>query len=107
MANVLRTMLCEQLGIRYPILLAAMGSKGKATPAELVAAVSNAGGMGFIGGSNLSAAEIRGVIRRVKSLTDKPFGIGLLLPAKLAEAPKTRAEVRRELAEKFPKHMEF
>lgn len=107
MAKVLRTNLCEQLGIEYPILLAAMGSKGKATPAELVAAVSEAGGMGFIGGSNLSANEIRNVIRKVRTLTDKPFGVGLLLPVKLTEAPKTRSEVRREIAEKFPKHFEF
>lgn len=42
MAGVLRTELCDRLGIRYPILVAAMGSRGKATPAELVAAVSAA-----------------------------------------------------------------
>lgn len=107
MSNVIQTNLCKELGIEYPILLAAMGSKGKATPAELVAAVSEAGGMGFIGGSNLSAEQIRTAIRKVRTLTDRPFGVGLLLPAKLAEAPKTRAEVRREIAARFPKHLEF
>jgi len=103
----LRTALCEALRIEYPILLAAMGSRGKATPAALVAAVSEAGGMGFAGGSNLSAAELRAVIREVRRLTDRPFGVGLLLPATLAEAPRSRSEVRRELEEKYPRHVAF
>ncbi len=95
------------LEIEYPILLAGMGSRGKATPAELVAAVSEAGGMGCIGGSGLTPEAIRGVIRKVRTLTDKPFGVDLLLPASLADAGKTRSEVRRQLQEKFPKHVEF
>jgi len=84
-----------------------MGSRGKATPAELVAAVSEAGGMGCVGGSGLSPEEIRAVIRKVRTLTDKPFGVDLLLPAKLADAAKTRSEVRRQLREKFPEHVAF
>ena len=48
---VVKTPLCDLLGIEYPICLAGMGSRGKATPPELVAAVSEAGGMGGIGGS--------------------------------------------------------
>lgn len=103
----LRTPLCEMLGIEYPILLAGMGSRGKATPAELVAAVSEAGGMGCIGGSGLEPEQIRGVIRKVRSLTQKPFGVDLLLPAKLAEAAKTRSEVRRQLRERYPGHVAF
>jgi nitronate monooxygenase len=104
---LLKTALCEILGIEYPILLAGMGSRGKATPAELVAAISEAGGMGCIGGSGLTPEEIRSVIRKVRTLTDKPFGVDLLLPAKLAEAAKTRSEVRRQLREKFPEHVAF
>ncbi|MBI4190625.1 MAG: nitronate monooxygenase [Betaproteobacteria bacterium] len=103
----LKTSLCELLGIEYPILLAGMGSRGKATPAELVAAVSEAGGMGCIGGSGLAPEVIRNVIRKVRTLTRKPFGVDLLLPASLAEAAKTRSEVRSQLREKFPKHVEF
>ena len=48
-----RTQLCDMLEIEYPIMLAGMGSMGKATPPALVAAVSNAGGMGVIGGAGL------------------------------------------------------
>ena len=103
----LKTSLCEMLGIEYPILLAGMGSRGKATPAELVAAVSECGGMGVIGGSGLEPEEIRAVIRKVRSLTQKPFGVDLLLPAKLADAAKTRSEVRRHLRERYPEHVAF
>ena len=45
--NPLWTSLCEMLNIEYPVLLAGMGVLGMATPPRLVAAVSNAGGMGF------------------------------------------------------------
>ena len=82
----LRTALCDTLNIEYPILLAGMGSRGKATPPELVAAVSEAGGMGVIGGSSLPPEVLRGVIREVRRLTDKPIGVDLLLPASLADA---------------------
>lgn len=104
---VLRTPLCELLGIEYPIVLAGMGSRGKATPAELVAAVSAAGGLGVIGGSGLPPEELRAVIRHVRKLTNKPIGVDLLLPAKLAEAPPTRSAVRAELQQKFPEHHAF
>jgi NAD(P)H-dependent flavin oxidoreductase YrpB (nitropropane dioxygenase family) len=105
---VFRTRLCDILGIEYPILLAGMGSRGKATPAALVAAVSEAGGMGVIGGSGLPAEELQSVIREVRKLTDKPIGVDLLLPASLAKgAGTTRTEVRRQLNEKFPEHVAF
>lgn len=103
----LKTPLCDLLGIEYPILLAGMGSRGKATPAALVAAVSEAGGMGCIGGSGLTPEEIRGVIREVRTLTNRPFGVDLLLPAKLAEAAKTRSAVRQQLRVRFPEHVAF
>ncbi|MDD9906060.1 MAG: nitronate monooxygenase, partial [Rhodospirillaceae bacterium] len=51
---VFRTPLCEMLNIEYPILLAGMGARGLATPPALVAAVSEAGGMGVVGGSGLT-----------------------------------------------------
>jgi NAD(P)H-dependent flavin oxidoreductase YrpB (nitropropane dioxygenase family) len=96
------------LGIEYPILLAGMGSRGKATPAALVAAVSEAGGMGVIGGSGLPAEELQSVIRDVRKLTGKPIGVDLLLPASLAKgAGTTRSEVRRQLHERFPEHVAF
>lgn len=105
---VLRTRLCDMLGIEYPILLAGMGSRGQATPPALVAAVSEAGGMGVVGGSGLPAEELRRVIREVRKLTDKPIGVDLILPASLAQdAGTTRTEVRRQLEEQFPEHVAF
>lgn len=104
---VLQTRLCEQLHIEYPILLAGMGGWGRATPPALVAAVSEAGGLGVLGGSNLDAEEIRRRIRDVRTRTDKPFGVDLLLPASLAQAETTRSAVRQRVAEDFPEHMVF
>ena len=72
----LRTELCDLFGIQYPILLAGMA--GAAGP-ELTAAVSNAGGLGILGLGHLAPGEARARIRRVRALTDKPFGANLLL----------------------------
>lgn len=104
---VLRTALCDLLGIEYPVLLAGMGIWGMATPPALVAAVSNAGGLGVLGCSGLPPEEIRRRIREVRDLTDKPFGADLLLPASLADAATTRSGVRRELEENHPDHVAF
>ena len=81
--NPLHTPLCELLGIKYPIILAGMG--GAAGP-MLAAAVSDAGGLGVVGATGYTPDELREMIRKVRSLTDKPFGIDLLLPSNLAEA---------------------
>ena len=70
--RVLRTPLCERLGIDLPIISAGMGPI--AGP-ELVAAVSNAGGLGVLGCTSMSADEVRAVVRRTRELTDRPFGI--------------------------------
>lgn len=83
---VLRTELCDLLGIEYPVILAGMGPvagglTGPVATAPLVAAVSNAGGLGVIGGAGFSAERLREEIRKVRSLTDKPFGVDLLLPS--------------------------
>jgi NAD(P)H-dependent flavin oxidoreductase YrpB (nitropropane dioxygenase family) len=77
MASPLRTPLCDLLGIEYPIMQAGMGLIARA---DLCAAVSNAGGLGVIGGAGMSAAELRDEIRRVRDQTDRPFGVDLLLP---------------------------
>lgn len=82
--KVLKTKLCEMLGIEYPILSAGMGPTlmGETTgaPVELVVAVSEAGGMGVLGGSGFTVEELREAIREIKKLTDKPYGVDLLLP---------------------------
>ena len=104
---VLRTELCDILGIEYPIMLAGMGVWGMGTPPELVAAVSEAGGCGVPGGSALSPEEVRRRIQRVRQMTDKPFGVDLLLPASLASASTTRTGVRAELQKNHPDHVKF
>lgn len=71
----IRTPICDMLAIEYPILLAGMGGVAYA---ELCAAVSNAGGFGTLGMAGRSQAEIRNEIRKVRDLTDKPFGVDLL-----------------------------
>lgn len=73
----LRTPFCEKVGIELPIVLAGMG--GVSWP-ELVAAVSNAGGLGVYGAAGLEPEEIREGIRTIKSLTDKPWALDLLVP---------------------------
>jgi NAD(P)H-dependent flavin oxidoreductase YrpB (nitropropane dioxygenase family) len=85
--KILRTKLCDMLGIEYPILSAGMGptliGENTGAPVELVVAVSEAGGLGVLGGSGYTVDELHDAIRRIKSLTDKPFGVDLLLPQKL------------------------
>lgn len=88
---VLRTRLCDILDIEYPVILAGMG--GVAT-AELVAAVSEAGGLGIIGAASFPPEEIERQVRRVRDLTSKPFGVDVLLPSGVAgpqAAPKAEA----------------
>src|SRR5438132_3847347 len=73
---MLRTPLCRALGIEYPIF--SVGFGGGAGP-ELVAAVSNSGACGVLGGAGKEAAYLRGEIQRVRTLTRKPFGVNLIL----------------------------
>ena len=72
-----RTPFCERIGIDLPIVLAGMG--GVSWP-RLVAAVSNAGGLGVYGAAGLEPAQIREHIQEIKSLTDKPWALDLLVP---------------------------
>ena len=85
--KILRTKLCDMLGIEYPIIAAGMGPTliGETTgaPVELVVAVSEAGGMGVLGGSGFTVEGLREAIREIKSKTKKPYGVDLLLPQKL------------------------
>jgi enoyl-[acyl-carrier protein] reductase II len=73
---MLPTALTEILGIEYPIIQAGMADVARA---ELAAAVSNAGGLGMIGGAMFAPDALREEIRKVKDMTDKPFGVDLLL----------------------------
>jgi len=88
--RILRTPLCDLLDIDYPILSAGMGptliGEPTAAPVELVVAVSEAGGLGVLGGAGFTLAELRAAIREIRVLTDKPFGVDLLLPKNLPGA---------------------
>jgi enoyl-[acyl-carrier protein] reductase II len=74
-AMTLHTKLCDLLGVKHPIMLAGMGG---VSYAELVAAVSNAGGYGVLGMAGRGPDFIRDQMRQVRKLTDKPFGVDLL-----------------------------
>ncbi|MHB8612719.1 MAG: NAD(P)H-dependent flavin oxidoreductase [Candidatus Dormibacteraceae bacterium] len=74
--TTLHTPVCDFLGIDVPILQAGMS---RYTSPELVAAVSNAGGLGIIGGLGRAPDELRSEIRRVRELTSRPFGVNHVL----------------------------
>jgi enoyl-[acyl-carrier protein] reductase II len=73
---MIRTPFCDLLGIEYPIVQGGMAWVGTA---ELAAAVSNAGGLGIVGGGNAPTEEVAQEIHLVKELTDKPFGLNIPL----------------------------
>lgn len=74
---MLRTPVCETLGIAHPIVQAGMAREY--TNAELVAAVSAAGGLGILGCLGRPADETVAAIRRIRALTDRPFGVNFVL----------------------------
>ena len=66
----------EMLGIEYPII---QGGMAWVAEHNLAAAVSEAGGFGLIGGANAPGEVVRAEIRKAKELTDKPFGVNVML----------------------------
>jgi len=90
------------LQIKYPIIQAGMA--GAITTPELVAAVSNSGGLGTLGAGYMSPEQIRKAIYKIRELTNKPFGVNLLLTKevqiekeKINEAKVLLNGVNREL----------
>ncbi|MEC5268953.1 nitronate monooxygenase [Heyndrickxia coagulans] len=75
---MLKNDLAKRLKTRYPLIQAPMA--GGITTPELVAAVSNAGGLGMIGAGYLTAAQTKEQIREIKQLTGNPFGINFFVP---------------------------
>ena len=73
---MLRTRICDVLGIEHPIVLGGMGS---ATSPRLVAEVSAAGGFGILGATRQSATELARDAEAIRAATDRPFGLNLLL----------------------------
>ena len=86
----IRTSITDLLGVQHPVLLAGMGV---AAGPKLAAAVTNAGGLGVIGGFGYTPAQLREQIQELKSyLHDKnaPFGVDLLIPQVGGNARKTK-----------------
>lgn len=78
----MKTRITELLGIEYPIIQGGMAWVAEHT---LAAAVSEAGGLGLIGGASASGDIIRSEIRKAKELTDKPIGVNVMLMSPYAD----------------------
>ncbi|MBC2425558.1 enoyl-[acyl-carrier-protein] reductase FabK, partial [Clostridium beijerinckii] len=74
--------LCNMIGIQYPII---QGAMAWIADSSLAAAVSNAGGLGIIASGNAPVEVVREEIRKAKKLTDKPFGVNIMLLSSNAE----------------------
>ena len=75
---MLKSAICNILGIRYPVFQGGMAWIADAT---LAAAVSEAGGLGLISAVNYGKEAVREEIRKARALTDKPFGVNIMLAA--------------------------
>ena len=75
---MIKSVICELLGIGKPIF---QGGMAWIADARLAAAVSNAGGLGIISSVNVSADAVREEIRKARTLTDRPFGVNVMLAA--------------------------
>ena len=78
---MIRSEFCDMIGIKYPII---QGGMAWIADSSLAAAVSNAGGLGIITG-NAPVEWVRDEIRKAKKLTDKPFGVNIMLLSESAE----------------------
>ncbi|MGD2126150.1 MAG: nitronate monooxygenase [Desulfobacteraceae bacterium] len=104
---VLRSKICELLGVEYPVLLAGMGALpgmprvGKyytGTSIDLVAAVSNAGGFAVLGAANIPPDKILEAVSEIRALTSKPFGIDLMFPSVIdSETQQVVSEKKKNL----------
>ncbi len=68
--------ICKLLGTKYPVI---QGGMANIATAELAAAVSNAGGLGLIGAGGNDAVWVKNEIHKCRKLTDKPFGVNIML----------------------------
>ena len=78
----MKTEITKLLGIRYPII---QGGMAWVAEYHLASAVSNAGGLGLIGAANAPADWVRDQVRKMKELTDKPFGVNIMLMSPSAD----------------------
>ena len=75
---MIKSRICDMLGIQYPVF---QGGMAWVADASLAAAVSNAGGLGLISSINAGTEAVRNEIRKCRELTDKPFGVNIMLQA--------------------------
>lgn len=75
---MIKSRLCDMLGITYPVI---QGGMAWIADASLASAVSNAGGLGLISSINTDTEAVRAEIRKCRTMTDKPFGVNIMLQA--------------------------
>lgn len=79
---MINSRICKILGIRYPVF---QGGMAWVAEAELAAAVSEAGGLGIIAAMNMDGESLRAEIKKLRTLTDKPFGVNVMLMSPYVE----------------------
>jgi nitronate monooxygenase len=89
------TKVSEILNINYPLIQAGMA--GGVTTPELVAAVSNAGGLGTLGAGYMTPEQMRDAIRQIRAKTDRPFGVNLFVPEQVSESSDKIARMNQHL----------
>ncbi|MBM7584463.1 nitronate monooxygenase [Bacillus pakistanensis] len=92
----------KDLKINYPIIQAGMA--GGVTTSELVAAVSNAGGLGTLGAGYMSPSAMSESIQKIKQLTSKPFGVNIFIP-EFPEVSEEELNKSNRLLESFRKEL--
>lgn len=79
---MIKTRLCDLIGIEYPIF---QGGMAWTATGELAAAVSEAGGLGIIGAGQAPADWLRQEIHKIKKVTNKPYGVNVMLMSPFVE----------------------
>lgn len=79
---MIKSRICDLLGIRYPVF---QGGMAWVADAPLAAAVSEAGGLGILAAMNMNGEQLREEILKLRSMTDKPFGVNVMLMSPYAE----------------------
>lgn len=88
---MLKTRITDLFGIQYPLI---QGGMRYVSRAELVAAVANAGGLGFLSAHSFASPDaLHEEIEKIRTLTDKPFGVNLTILSKLSIKPEDSARV--------------
>jgi enoyl-[acyl-carrier protein] reductase II len=73
---MIKTSLCAMLGIEYPII---QGGMAWISDASLAAAVSEAGGLGVIAGGNAERVHVEAQVKKIKTMTKKPYALNVML----------------------------